>query len=168
MPRGFTLIELLFALMVTTVALVAVAQLAAIATQANRGAISSTMMVVLAAQKVEQLRSLAWTFDAAGLALSDTSTDTTTSSVSSSGRGLSVSGNTLSANSEGFCDFLDERGRPRGRGAMPPEGTAFVRRWSIDALPFSNDTILIQVVVAQPGQPFAGVRLVSIRTRKGV
>lgn len=168
MARGFTLIELLFAMMVTTIALVTIAQLAAVATRANRGAISSTMMVVLAAQKIEQLRSLAWTFDASGQPVSDTSTDTTSSSVSAAGTGLSLSGNTLAGNSEGFCDFLDDRGRSRGGGTTPPDGTVFVRRWSIDVLPFSSDTILIQVVVMRPGESGVGVRLVSIRTRKGV
>jgi prepilin-type N-terminal cleavage/methylation domain-containing protein len=168
MSRGFTLIEVLFAMMVTTIALVAIAQLAVIATRANRGAISSSMMVVLAAQKLEQLRSLSWTFDTAGQVLSDTTTDTTSAGVTGAGTGLTLSGNTLAANSEGFCDFLDDRGRSRGGGTTLPNGTAFVRRWSIDALPFSNDTILIQVVVMRPGEPGASVRLASIRTRKGL
>jgi prepilin-type N-terminal cleavage/methylation domain-containing protein len=151
MARGFTLIETLLALMVTTVALGAIAQLAVVATRANRGAARTSVMAMLASQKVEQLRGLAWTFDAAGAAVSDA--------------GLGASGRTLADNVEGFFDVLDDRGRSRG-GLMPSDGPLFIRRWSIEAIPLASDTLLITVVVMPLGEPGA-VRLASLRTRKG-
>ena len=115
----------LFAAVVTIVALVSVARLAAVATRANRGAVSSTFTIVLAAQKSEQLRSLAWTFDAAGQPRSDTSTDTTGPRLASGGTGLSASpGDPLAANTVGYCDFVDYNGRSLGGGSAPPAGTA--------------------------------------------
>jgi type II secretory pathway pseudopilin PulG len=169
MAKGFTLIETLFAAVVTVVALVALARLTVVATHANRGAVSSTFTIVLAAQKVEQLRSLAWTFDAAGQQpRSDTSTDTANASVAPGGTGLTASsGDTLETNIVGYCDFLDHSGRSLGGGSAPPAGTVFVRRWSIGALASSSDTLVIQVLVT----PLAGrgeeARLMSLRTRKG-
>jgi type II secretory pathway pseudopilin PulG len=168
MASGFTLIETLFATVVTVVALVAIARLAVVATRANRGAVSSTFTVVLAAQKVEQLRSLAWTFDAAGQPRSDTSTDTTSPSLTSGGTGLNASpGDPLAANTVGYCDFLDDSGRSLGGGSAPPAGTAFVRRWSIGALASSSDTLVIQVLVTPIAGRAGESRLASIRTRKG-
>ena len=52
-------------------ALVALAQLFAIATATNAAARSSTLTMMLAEQKIEQLRALQYTFDRAGLPVQD-------------------------------------------------------------------------------------------------
>lgn len=167
MARGFSLVETLFAALVSAVALVALAQLVAVATRADQSAAASTSAVVLAAQKLEQLRALLWTFDVGGGAVSDTSTDTAEPGSPQGGTGLKLSpADTLSANTSGYCDFLDARGRTLGRGAAPPPGAAFERRWSIASLGASNDTLVVQVVVMPVGGG-PGARLVGIRTRKG-
>jgi type II secretory pathway pseudopilin PulG len=169
MQRGFSLVEALFATTLLTALFVGVAQLAAVAARANERSRSMTRTIVLASQKLEQLRGLAWTFDATGAAISDFSTDTTAMPESpSGGTGLTASpADALSQNVAGYCDFLDEAGRSLGGSTTPPANTAFVRRWSIDPLPASNDTIVIQVQVTRVGQAAEGTRLVGVRTRTG-
>ena len=168
MSRGFSLVEALFATTVLTVALVAVAQLAVLSTRANQRAGSATFMAVLAAQKMEQLRALAWTFDASGSPLSDMSTDTA-SEGTPGGTGLTPSpSGVLEHNTSGYCDFLDQHGQTLGGGAVPPDRSAFVRRWSIDPIEgLPNDTLLIQVLVIHPGGGGEEARIVGVRTRKG-
>ena len=155
--RGFSLLEVLFAATILTVALGAIAQLFAIAARSNAGARTTTMAALLAAEKMERLRSLAWTIDAAGLAVSDTTSD---------GTGLTPSPpGALAHNAPGYCDFLDTRGAPLGAGPDPPAGAAFTRRWSIEPLPTNpNNTLVLQVAVARRGRD--EVRLVSVKTRK--
>jgi hypothetical protein len=136
---------------------------------------------VLAQEKLEQLRSLEWGFDASDQPLSDTTTDTTIEpEAASGGTGLSPSPDgALFENAAGYCDFLDLHGRSFGGGTTPPIGTAFIRRWSIEPLPSNPaDTIVIQVVVvplrgrAAARQQGAArlpdqARIISVRTRRG-
>jgi prepilin-type N-terminal cleavage/methylation domain-containing protein len=167
--RGFSLIETLFAMTILTAALVVVAQVAAASTRANQSARSTTLTTILAAQKLEQLRSLAWAFDAAGVPISDISTDTTVAAMPAGGTGLRSSpSGALEQNTVGYCDFLDGDGNMLGGGTSPPAYTAFVRRWSIDSLAdVPNDTLVIQVSVIRAGRRADETRLVGIRTRKG-
>ena len=149
--RGFSLIETVVALSLTAVALSALAHLFIASAQANADARRATFASVLAAQKMEQLRSL--------------------------GADLSPRpGGSLADNVEGLCDFLDERGRPLGSGVSPPTGTVYIRRWSIESLPSDPaETLLLQVMVVRRtwrgtprgsgnNGPFAGARLVSVKT----
>ena len=72
---GFSIVEVIVATGLLASALVALAQLFAISTTTNAAARSSTLTMVLAEQKIEQLRALQYTFDRAGLPVQDTETD---------------------------------------------------------------------------------------------
>ena len=152
---GFSILEVLVATTIMTVAVAGLAQMFALATQANASARATTYAAVLAQQKMEQLRSLTWGFDVQGLPITDTTTDATAvSEIAGGGRGLSLSPeHSLGTNTEGYCDFVDTFGRPLGGGTTPPVGTAYIRRWSIEALPTNpNNTIVLQVLVTRAGR----------------
>ena len=72
---GFSIIEVLVATGLLATALVSLAQVFAIAQATNGAARNSTLTMVLAEQKLEQLRALQYTFDRVGLPIQDTSTD---------------------------------------------------------------------------------------------
>jgi prepilin-type N-terminal cleavage/methylation domain-containing protein len=163
--RGFSLLEVLIATTIVATAVAALAQLLVMAAAANAGARSMTLATVIAAQKVEQLRSLAWSFDVNGSPVSDP--------------GLAASPtDSLRTNRAGFCDFLDRNGRSLGECAAPPAGAAYLRRWSIEPLPDDPGNVLVlQVLVTQrfnrgieqqtnrrvPDE----ARVITARTRKG-
>src|SRR6266850_6617525 len=87
---GFSLLEVMVATAILATSLVSLAQLFALSTRSNLASRNSTFAAVLAQQKLEELRSLAWGFDQVGLPISDISTDTTsTPEVSAGGTGLS-------------------------------------------------------------------------------
>jgi prepilin-type N-terminal cleavage/methylation domain-containing protein len=178
---GFSLLEMLVATTIMTVAVAGLAEMFALATHANASARTTTYMAVLAQQKMEQLRGLMWGFDALGLPVTDTTTDVTAlPGTTGGGRGLSLSpANSLGTNTDGYCDFVDAFGRTLGGGTTPPAGTAYIRRWSIEALPTNPDnTIVMQVLVTRAGTPNGAdtsktaarapgqARLVSVKTRK--
>ncbi len=173
---GFTLPEVLVAMSLLVVAVTALARLSAVAIRLHAGARDATEASALALQKMEQLRSLAWGFDRAGLRVSDTTTDlTVTPERATGGRGLQPSpAGSLAANTAGYCEFLDAFGRSLGGGVTMPAGAVYVRRWAIAPLASNpSDTLVLHVVVtradapapkgdAAPGQ----AALVSVRTRK--
>src|SRR5947209_696348 len=122
--RGFSLLEVLFATTILTVAVAGLGQLFALAARANVNARTTTYATLLAQQKMEQLRSLTWGFDALGLPLSDTSTDITcVPERAAVGSGLTPSpaSGTLGTNVPGYCDFVDGAGISIGTGATPPD-----------------------------------------------
>lgn len=148
--RGFSLLEVLCATTFLVVGLAALAQLVTLSTRVNSSAKAITVATISAAQKMEQL-------------LSDTS--------------LSASpADSLTRNTGGYCDFADKQGRSLGEGSVPPAGTVYIRRWSIDALPADPaNTFVLQVLVTariNGGEETAGIRrpdearLVSVKTRK--
>lgn len=176
---GFSLVETLISVgLLATVAL-SVAQLTAVATQANLNAKGQTSSTLLAEQKMEQLRSLTWGYDAAGTGLpdSDTTTNLAQDPPSATGSGLNPSpANTLRTNVAGYHDFLDAYGTRVGTGGTPPATTAYVRRWSVEPLPTNpNNTLILQVQVTPIARDAARttnarfrdeVRLVGVKTRK--
>jgi len=179
--RGFSLIEVLVATTILAVALSALAQLFAVSTKANTSARSTSFAAILAQQKMEQLRGLTFGFDNLGLPISDTTTDVTTvPETLAGGPGLSPSpAGTLSQNTGGYCDFLDERGNPLGGGTVPPATTAYIRRWSVEPLPTNpNNTLVLQVLVTRLRNRGTAdqttdvkrlpdeARMVSLKTRK--
>lgn len=181
--RGFSLLEAIVSTTILIVGVGALAQLFLVSTQANRSSRVTTLASILAQEKMEQLRGLTWGFDNLGLAVTDTTTDTTVVPESPfDGKGLSPSPfGSLGRNTAGYCDFLDGAGRPLGGGVTPPGGTVFVRRWSVEPLPTHPDTtIVLQVLVTTKrdrGAPDSvadthvrrlpdEARLVSIKTRK--
>src|SRR3982751_2113275 len=72
---GFSLLEVLVASTIMAVALTTLAQLFVMSTNANTGAKTTTYAALLAQQKMEQLRGLAWGFDNLGLPVTDISTN---------------------------------------------------------------------------------------------
>lgn len=173
MARGFSLLEVLIASAVITVALVGLVPLLVLSTKANEAARSATVAAVLARQKMEQLRALAWSVGADGVPLSDTTTDVTVDpEVSGRGVGLRPSpAATLERNVAGYCDLLDADGRVLPDGA--PSAPVFVRRWSVDPLPSDPaNTLVLQVRVVRadaadgPGRRPDEARITSVKARK--
>ncbi len=172
---------MLFACAIFVTGLVALGQLFAVATMANRGARVTTSTMVLAQQKMEQLRAMTWGFDVLGLPLSDTTTNISVTPPTTGGTGLAPSpAGTLTQNTTGFVDYLDENGNWVGNGATPPAAGIFIRRWSIEPLPTNpNNTLILQVLVTRlrsRGAADAGnvkrlqeeARLVAVKTRKTI
>src|SRR5258705_12737378 len=100
------------------------------ATKSNIGSRNTTYAAVLAQQKLEELRSLAWGFDQSGLPTSDITTDTTqTPEDPIGGTGLSPSPQTsLGENMTGWVDYIDSFGNKLGTGSNPPQNAAYTRR----------------------------------------
>ena len=162
-------------------ALVALAQMFAISVKNNQAARTGSYAVSLAEQKMEQLRGLTYGFDTIGLPITDTTTDTAAAvETPNGGVGLTPSpANTLTANTTGYVDYIDQFGKIIGGGTTPPTTTVYIRRWSIDPLPTNpNGTIVIQVMVTRErnrglaDQNGASdrlkdeARIMSIKTRK--
>jgi uncharacterized protein (TIGR02598 family) len=69
--------------------------------------------------------------------------------------------------SAGCCDYFDAHGGLLAGGTSPPVGTAFTRRWAIDAMPvFPEAARVLRVWVAPATGAAAPVRLVSVRARR--
>lgn len=181
--RGFSLLEVLVAMSIVTVGVAALAQLSIVAIRAADGAKTTTTAAVLAQQKMEQLRGLAWGIDALGMAVSDTTTDIVSGGSSADGPGLSPSpADCLRQNTPGYYDFVDGSAHSLGGGPVQPSGAVYVRRWSVTPLPANPEqTLVLQVIVSRvrdrsmadaadssafrrPGE----ARLVSVKTRKTV
>jgi hypothetical protein len=178
---GFSLIEAIVAAGLLAGGMAALGQLFAISIADTVSARTGTYVSVLAEQKVEQLRGLMWGFDASGSPVSDLATNTALPHASPvGGTGLTASPpGSLTANTSGYVDYLDMEGRIVGGGATPPEGTAYIRRWSIEPLPSNQaHALLIHVVVTArfdrgPADASGSTRrlrdearLMTIRTRK--
>lgn len=179
---GFSLAEVLVSMGILTAVSLGVAQLFAVSTRANLVARGQTSTTAMAEQKIEQLRSLTWGFDAdgQGLPVSDTITNLAVDPPQPTGAGLNPSPiDTLEQNTAGYVDFLDAHGTYVGTGATPPGTAAFVRRWSIRPLPTNpNNTLVLQVLVtpvSNEGSRVGGgprrrmpgdALLISVKTRK--
>src|SRR5690348_6892765 len=68
---GFSLIEVMVASAILGCAVLSIAQLAAASTRSTAGARDVSEATLLAWQKIDQLRALAWTFDDAGASIDD-------------------------------------------------------------------------------------------------
>jgi prepilin-type N-terminal cleavage/methylation domain-containing protein len=181
LQRGFSLVEVLFALVVLSVAVSGLAHLLTVAAYTNARARATTYAAVLAQQKMEQLRGLAYGFDPGGGAVTDVDTDITVQpELSGGGAGLQSSPpGTLAANTVGYVDYVDASGASLGgAAAVAPPGTAYIRRWSVEPLPSTANTMVLQVLVRRagawdaadnriaPGRSAEQARLVSVKTRK--
>jgi hypothetical protein len=177
--RGVALFEVMVALALLTGAIVALAALFSTAARTNRLARVGSLTAILASQKMEQLRGLAWGYGLAGEEYTDLDTDISVWPEASGGSGLAESpGGTLSGNVAGFVDYLDQHGAWLGAGASPPSGAVYVRRWSVRTLPDSaHDTLILRVVVVLRGSegrltassvlPLEAAQLTSLRSRRG-
>ena len=156
--------EALVATLILTTGLLTMAELVRVATATNIVAKNGTLATILAEQKMEQLRALAWEFDAAGVPVSDA--------------GLQASPASLQQNTPGFVEHVDGGGQIVSRAAQPPPAAVYTRRWSIEPMPSSTGpAVLIQVLVTNvrnrgradqgavsrlPGE----ARLVTLKMRK--
>ena len=148
---GTTLVEVMVAALIVLTGVLATAELISLSTAHNLLARNATVATILAEQKLEQLRALAWGFDASGLPVSDLATDTTTDPESpSGGTGLRPSPATaLQANTPGYVDHVSAGGRIVGRSAQPPATAVYTRRWSIEPVVTSPEgAVVIQVLVS--------------------
>ena len=171
--NGFALMEVMIAAGLLIAVAVGVSQVSAAAARASRAARARTFAAVLAAQKMEQLRSLTWTRVRIGPAgpsvpVSDVSTDLSTDPATADGPGLSPSpAGTLDSNVPHYADYLDGAGAWVGRGAAPPPAAVYIRRWAVQPLPSQPDDILVlQVIVTTTAEATHQSRLVSVLTRK--
>ncbi len=175
------MLEAIFATSLMATALVGLAQMLAIAMHNNRNARISSFATILAAQKMEQLRGLTWGFDNNGLPLTDRLSDSAQPiDAPTGGTGLSLSPpGTLTHDTNGYVDYVDQDGNVLGGGAGIRPGTMYIRRWSIEPMQDNpNDTIAIQVLVTHlPDRGLADqdgstrrlpseARIMSIKTRK--
>jgi hypothetical protein len=161
--EGFTLAEVAVATAILATAVVSLAELCGIAIVSNRRARDTTYASVLASQKLEQLRALAFAFDESGQAITDP--------------GLAASpGGTLERNTSGFVDYLDTRGAPLGGGESPPPGSMYIRRWAITPVAGNPGDLLILEVRVTPWRGDATAsgssrrpdeaRITAVRTRR--
>ena len=152
---GLTLVEVLIAVAILTTIALGVAQLIAMSTTAMSRARLHTTAVILAAARMDELRSLAWTLaptdrGVPALPRSDRDTDLSRPDRPPGGRGLQPSPTgTLATNTPLYVDFLDASGRWVGNDATAPATAAFVRRWSVTPLSEDPDrTLVLHVLVA--------------------
>jgi hypothetical protein len=171
--HGATLADALIAFTIVITVTAGVAQLLVWSRRSSWSAGTRSMAVILAAQKIEQLRSLPWHVDVSRVPRSDETTDLSSDSAPASGTGLQPSpSGTLDGNTSGFVDYLAADGGWRGNGTRAPASAAFVRRWAIE--PFAGDpadsVILTVRVIPIADAPSAArskrsVQLTTIRTR---
>ena len=179
---GLTLIEVCLAMLILSAAALAAARLSVVSLSMVVAARLQSETTVLAAQKVEQLRSLAWRFVDAGVLqpLGDSTTDLSREPMTGGGGGLSPSpAGSLTANTPGCVDYLDRHGQWVGTGPVPPGSAVFIRRWNIAVLPSSpSDSLVLSVFVttvvrdsqaplSSPRRRLAGdAAVVTVLTRK--
>ena len=148
---GLTLIEVCVGMVVLSIAALGSAGLSSVALMAVSAARSQTTATVLAAQKMEQLRALAFWFADSGVLVpvTDTATDLSPSPMASGGAGLlSSPAGTLLTNTVGYADYLDKHGAWTGNGSAPPPNAVFIRRWNVARLPSSpSDSLVLRVLV---------------------
>ena len=147
---GFGLLEVLIAAGLIIGLAAGTAQLTVTSMAAINDAGSVSLGLLLAAQKMEQLQSLEWRYDASGqVPVSDLTTDLSRDPPAPGGRGLRTAPpDSLDRAAAGYVDYLDRRGAWVGTGGRAPTGTAFVRRWSVQAgRPPFEDLLVLDVVV---------------------
>jgi prepilin-type N-terminal cleavage/methylation domain-containing protein len=155
-PRGFTLLETLVALGLSATLL---GTLFPVYWHVTRGALLAhehSVGTMLAAQRLEQLRALAFRFDAGAVGperVTDVATDLSGATATQGGAGLAPSpAAALLVPTPGYVDYLDAQGRWVGSGVSPPAEAAFVRRWAVTpSLAAPEDGLLLQVLVSALG-----------------
>jgi type II secretory pathway pseudopilin PulG len=173
--RGFSFVEVMCAAGLVASLAAGVAQVLDAAVRATHASRTRTLSTILAAQKMEQLRSLEWSSTPDGVPMSDRSTDLAADPPADGGRGLQPSPpGTLDANVSSYVDYLDRLGGWAGSGSSPPASAVYIRRWAIERLPEDPDNVLVLrvVVFARATGVGAGgagadaTRLASVRARR--
>ena len=159
---GFTLLEVLVAAGLLVFIAVGLTQVSTLAVRASHAARAQTFCALLAAQKLEQLRSLTWAYTEAGDPVSDDVTNLSTDPPSAGGPGLQPSSpGSIDADTPPYVDYLDADG-----GWVPSRaGAAYIRRWAIRPLAADPENIIVlQVrVTTMTGVEF---RLAAMRARR--
>ncbi len=172
--EGFSLVEVMIAAGLVASLAAGVAHVMDRAVRESHAARVRTLSTILAAQKMEQLRSLRWTSTTTGEPLSDTSTDLSSDPQTDSGPGLQPSpSGALETNVAFHVDYLDGAGRWIGTGAAPPPAAVYVRRWSVAPVPADPDNVVVLRVRVIARASMAGAadaatdatQLVSVRAR---
>jgi type II secretory pathway pseudopilin PulG len=151
-PDGFGLVEVVIAIGLVVTFAAGVLPLFATTHGALAEAHEATICVVLARSKLDQLRSLSWTYRAGPsstlVPVTDTTTNLATDPPTQSGSGLQPSPpDALWTSTPGYVDFADDRGAwLAGAPATPPEAR-YVRRWAVATLPDDAETLVLQVRV---------------------
>jgi hypothetical protein len=168
---GFGLLEVMMAAGLLVTVAVGASQVIAAATRVTFSARVRTMGTVLAAQKMEQLRSLAFGHALAGtppvsIPSGDTSTDLATEPPTDAGPGLQPSpAGSLAANTPFYVDYLDASGKWAGTGSSIPQGAVYTRRWAVQPLPADPENVLVlQVLVTTAWGD--GSRFVTLKARR--
>ena len=150
---GFTLIETLIAVALLAGLAAGLAHVVVVARRAVALGGADAVAMQAATQKLEELRSLDWTFDPrTGQRVSDTTTDLAQGVPSGRGAGLRASpagAASLEESFPGYADHLDASGAwiEAGAGAEPSPGTAYVRRWAVGTHASNDDLLVLQVAV---------------------
>ena len=116
---GFTLIEVLIAMALIAVVVVGLAGLITLAVRVAQGAREQTLASILAAQKLEQLRS-------------------------TPGSSGPMPGGSLDTSLPGYADWLDERGQLAGGAGV----AVYVRRWAVAPAPSLSNVAVLSVLVS--------------------
>ena len=148
---GFTLIETLVAIALLAGLAAGLAQVVVVTRRAISLGGADAVATRAATQKLEELRSLDWTFDPrTGRRLSDTTTDLTRPAPDAGGAGLRASppgASTMETGLPGYTDYLDAAGDWIGTGPEPVPGTAYERRWAVGTHASDDDVLVLQVAV---------------------
>ncbi len=174
---GFALLEVVLTSAIATTMAAGGCVILAMAIQASHRARVRTVATMVAARKMEQLRSLAWTHISTrgpviSMASSDATTDLSNDPATDDGPGLLRSpAGTLTSNVDGYVDYLDAGGRWVGRGSSAPATAVYIRRWAVQPHASDPDNLLVfDVVVGTPGSrpPLLAdsIHLVSMEARK--
>lgn len=173
---GFTLLEVVFALGLLATAIAGVGHLllasAASAADARRADLAS----VLALERMEQLRGLAWGYDMDGVPREDHETALAAApGTEGAGPGLGPSpADALEQDTPGFVDYLEAGGHPVDP-QRSPAAVAYIRRWLVLPLADAPGEGLVLRVAVIRGEARAGRRptesrgavvLTTIKTRR--
>src|ERR1051325_8627539 len=125
-PSGFSLVEVLVASGMLAGAVLTVSQLFAATVTSTADARATGEASVVAWQKIEQLRSLAFGSDQTGVPVTDVTSDTAAvPERASGGTGLTGVAGSLERDTPGYVDFVDLFGEPLGGGPPAPAGTRY-------------------------------------------
>jgi prepilin-type N-terminal cleavage/methylation domain-containing protein len=141
-PSGFSLIEVLVAMAILMTAVGALTQVCLLAGVTGVRARQTTLLALAARQQLEQLRAQRWDADE----LQPSSPDT------------------VSHDTRGYVEYLDESLRSLGGGPPAPEGAAISCRWSVVPLDRSPGPTVVIHVAAVSVNGGGAVHLASIRT----
>ena len=137
-PCGFSLIEVMIASAILGCAVLSVAQLVATATSATADARRVSEATLLAWQKIDELRSLAFAFDDSGRSVSDPVL------------GPSPAG-TLTSDTDGYVERVDDLYR---------------RRWAIATAAGNPDLLILRVRVVAAGRDHELASAATLRARR--